>query len=138
MVACGPTKKQSGFFNVKEMKGYTKNDLEKLIGDPDTTYAKRILSNKFDVLKYNDKETEFRFLNDTITAIIINKPFDLVFKPELISDYGFDFAPPHEQDTSSFYRWKNFQGIKNINIYKVGMKRPEGVDAYFKVYFDLN
>jgi len=126
---------------VAELKGKKPLDVEEILGKPDTTYNRGILGKQLFIMRYfNKRDAEFRFLRSSnqLESITINKPFDLEFSPEVVEEYGLNYVPTQDYDTSSYFRWKDLDGFSNVNIYKVGMKKPDGVKTYFHIYFDFN
>ncbi|MEQ9422859.1 MAG: hypothetical protein RJQ09_00470 [Cyclobacteriaceae bacterium] len=132
--------KSSQDFKVPDLKGLKPLEIKSRMGEPDTSYNRNIIGKQLFVMRYFDlRDAEFRFERNTniLGEILINKPFDLKFEPAVISNYGLSALEPSDADTASHFRWKNIDGLKNVNVYKVGMERPEGVETYFKIYFDL-
>ena len=135
--ACNSVSNDRLILDVKEIKGKTSVEVEDMLGRPDTVFTRSILGKKYYVQRYKERELDIRHYQGQLVDVVVNKPFDLTFEPQVIKRFGFEYEAPHSQDTAAYYRWKDLQGIANINVYMVGVKKPEDVATYFKIYFDM-
>jgi hypothetical protein len=124
--------------NIKTLKGLTRKEIREKIGPPDSTYVKNRVGKIYDTDLYWLHNTEFRYRGDTIREIVLLHPYSYEFKPEIITDFGFNYRTPDTNDSTAIYSWKNLDGIKTASIFIVRWKKPDSVKTAFNVFFDMS
>jgi len=138
LFAACQSKKPQIIFDVSSLIGGSPNEIINVLGNPDSTYNKTILNKPYYYQQYDERDMQVRYLNDEIVDIIINKPYDLEFTPETIEKFGFRLTPPDKMDTAANIMWMDKEGLRYINLYKVGSKKPDSVTTNFKIYFNIS
>lgn len=129
------------FFEASQIKDHpTPNQVIAIMHtNPDSSFDQLFFGkNRFIQLYYKEDSVEFRFKdkNGKLLETIIHKP-SLTYLPESITKFGLKYIEPVEQDTSSFFRWKNqYNGFDMINFYKIGSRKSKQKTNY-KIYFRL-
>jgi len=104
---------------------------------PDSAFYKTLFGVEKFILLYNVKDsTEFRFQDNKLEEVIVNKP-SMAYHPKSIAFFGLPLVQPTEVDTAAYFLWRNvFAGMEVVNFYKVG-SRPDDRTMRYKVYFKL-
>lgn len=141
--SCGNKKQEASkqkdvFLNVTQFKGQNPDGVVKILGKPDTAFNKRILGKPYYIQLYQSYDScQFRYQHNKLEGIIIHKPRSIAFSPNSIESFGLDYKKPTLLDTASTIMWKNYEGFKAINFYKVGTKARNPNGTTFKAYFNF-
>ena len=137
ITGCGTDKGK--IFNVKTLAGKTEFEVSELMGKPDTTFTWSFIGRKYRINRFRRYQTEVRYLNGQACEIILHNPEGIPFDPSSLERFGLPKATPNFMDASSTIQWKNLDGIKSINFYKVGRKGGGNTDLpTYEIYFNLH
>ncbi|MDN5201656.1 hypothetical protein QQ008_09795 [Fulvivirgaceae bacterium BMA10] len=123
--------------NIKSFKDKTPFEIETILGKPDTSYTKNILTNKYFIQHYKSHKTDIRHLNGKVAEVILHEPENLNFRPETIEKFGFEFVEPTKYDPAAMISWKDLEGFSDISFYLVGTKNDNPSEPNFKIFFNL-
>lgn len=124
--------------DVKKLVNKTEFEVAKIMGDPDTAFVWTFLGKRYRINMFSQDSTEIRYYNGKTCAIILHNPKDIPFDASSIEKFGLPKAKPTMVDTSATILWKNIDGIKAVNFYKVGRKVKKRSGPVFEIYFNLD
>ncbi|MBV6644999.1 MAG: hypothetical protein KI790_06100 [Cyclobacteriaceae bacterium] len=138
LLACENSSQSSRYFDVPDLQGKTAAQVTRILGEPDTTYQERLLGIPHFMQRYVSKnDAEIRYKDGKLESIVIHKPYELPWQPEVISKYGFAYRRPNRYDTAAIFNWKDYEGFDNVSMYRVREKKPDDLAFTFKIYFDF-
>lgn len=137
MVSCTKSKGPSLILPIKEIINTDARNVEKLLGLPDSTYAKNIAGKNYYIQLYKPRLTEIRYYNGKAEQIIINQPWDLPYEPELIKRFGIQYRLPDRLEKDAIINWKDIEGFSNVSFYLVGTPKPDSVKVNYKIFFTV-
>ena len=125
-------------FNARELIGQSPEGVIKILGSPDTTFHQTFVKRRYFIQYYDKYGIEVRYLQGSISGVIVNEPYPLKFAPETITKFGIDYTEPTKHDTRSSITWKNIEGFKAINFYLRGVEKSDSVEHSYRIYFNMD
>lgn len=126
-------------FNAQELVGQSPEGVIEILGQPDTTFYRTFIKNRYYIQYYDEYGVEVRHLNGSISGVIVNEPYPLEFSPKTITKFGIEYTEPTKLDMRSSITWKgNVEGFKAVNFYLVGRKKPDSVEHVYRIYFNMD
>jgi hypothetical protein len=126
-------------FDVREITHKLPEEVEAIMGKPDTSYFHTVVTKRFFAQEYhqvNGKfDLEIQYIDGRSDDIIVtNLSDDHPFNPEVLSLFGLPVATPTETFENGYFKWKDFEGYHIINAYSTHLDDSGRVDEY-KVFF---
>lgn len=137
LVSCNHSKKEKqNLPDIKSIAGKSITDVEKILGKADKTEAfsesstpcKNIPCKK---VYFQKDKYEIIFINGKSDWITINNLSEYDFEEGNIELFGLTRIEPEFKNPTDLIRWKNIEGLNEINIFNDGSDRIS--DAYIKV-----
>lgn len=137
LLSCNEEINDSIVLPVKKIINTDARNVEKVLGKPDSTYNKNIAGKNYYIQFYKSRLTEIRHYNGKVEQIIINRPWDLPYEPQLIERFGIQYRLPDRLEKDAIINWKDIEGFSNISFYLVGTPKPDSVKVNYKIFFTV-
>lgn len=137
ILSCQKQKDPYLILPVKKIINTDAKNVEKVLGTPDSTYTRNIAGKYYYVQLYKSHLTEIRHYNGRAEQIILNRPWDLPYKPELIERFGIKYRLPDRLEKDAIINWKDIEGFTNVSFYLVGSPKPDTVSVNYKIFFTV-
>lgn len=121
--------------DVKKIAGKTANQVENILGKPDSSYDLQIMGRKIYCQFYNTNQIEIQYPNTLATEIIVYKTNGLPFNQSTLSQFGLDYKiHPNEYLKDRLIRWNDIEPFSSISFYNVD-KDSVGNITNFNIFF---
>lgn len=137
--ACGKSSdnKSGLILDVRQIAGKTANQVENILGKPDSNYDLQIMGRKIYCQLYNAYQIEIQYPNALATEIIVYKTDGLPFNQTTLSQFGLDYKiHPNEFLKDRLIRWNNIEPFSSISFYNVD-KDSVGNISNFNIFFKV-
>jgi hypothetical protein len=123
--------------DVKKIASKTANEVEHILGEPDSSYDLQIMGRKIYCQFYNTNKIEIQYPNSLATEIIVYETKGLTFNQSTLSQFGLDYKiHPNEYLKDRLIRWNNIEPFSSISFYNVE-KDSAGNIANFNIFFKV-
>jgi hypothetical protein len=124
-------------FDVRQVAGKTPNQVEKILGMPDSSYNLQIMGRKIYCQFYKTNQIEIQYPNTLATEIIVYKTNDLPFNHSALTQFGLDYKThPNEFLKDRVIRWNNIEPFSSVSFYNVE-KDSIGKIKNFNIFFKV-
>ncbi len=137
LFSCNAGNDPSLVLPVKKVISKNIDSVKKILGRPDSTYNKNIAGKDYYIQLYQPRLTEIRYYKGKVEQIIINRPWDLPYEPQLIERFGIQYRLPDRLEKDAIINWKDIEGFSNVSFYMVGTPKPDTVAVNYKIFFTV-
>lgn len=130
---------ESAEFDVREITHKLPEEVEVVMGKPDSAYFQTVVTKKFYTHQYHQIDGKFdveiQYINGRsddiiITDIVDDHPYDT----KVLSLFGLPDIAPSETFENGYFKWRDFEGYHVINMYATHLDEAGVVDDY-KIFF---
>jgi hypothetical protein len=122
--------------DVRRITNKTPQEVESVLGAPDTTYTLRVLGKQIFCQKYLKNNVEIQYPDSVSSDIVVYGPHGLPFNQTSLKAFNLPHAAKHPSQyiRGTLMRWYDFGEFEAISFYNV-QKDSVGNPGNFNVYF---
>lgn len=128
---------QKPIMDIATVVNKTPQQVESILGTPDTAYTQTIVTKHIFTQIYNKDvfNIEIMYPDGLSTdVVVLNGAPKLPFDASAIKQFGLNEIPPSHFQEKAFIKWKNYPGYKTINIFVTDLDSVGNVEQ-FRLFF---
>lgn len=129
-------KSQSPILDIENVVDKTPQQVEAILGRPDTSYTQTIVTKHIFTQIYKDEfDIEIMYPDGLATDIVVlNGAPKLPFEASILNRFGLKEITPSHVLEKSYIKWKNYPGFKTINFFVTDLDSAGQVEQ-FRLFF---
>lgn len=141
IVACTRSNQESYSLDVRRLANKRPQEVEKLLGNPDSSYTFHMMGKPVFCQVYRDRYLVVQYPGMLSTDFVISGPHGLPFDHSALQAFDVDYRQHHLSDyrQNSYLRWSDIEGFSAISFYNARLDsqgKVIGFDIFLKAATD--